>query len=155
VTERHALLTIKDADKTDGGTYKLQLENSLGSDSANITFTVNGKANGSLTFYTQYFHCLNFSILIRLFLIFFLNSFFYVVVGRLFLSYFYLLVIILDTPDAPHGLVVEQGAGCDVTLSWLSPLNDGGSMVTEYMVEKKDMLSDKWIKVATTRYIST
>lgn len=59
----------------------------------------------------------------------------------------------LDTPDAPHGLMTEQGAGSDVTLSWLSPLNDGGSMVTEYLVEKKDLTGDKWIKVATTRYL--
>lgn len=47
--------------------------------------------------------------------------------------------------------MVEQGAGSHVTLSWLSPLNDGGSMVTEYLVEKKDAVGDKWIKVATTR----
>ena len=60
---------------------------------------------------------------------------------------------VLDTPDAPHGLVVEQGAGSHVSLSWLSPLNDGGSMVTEYLVEKKDKVGDKWIKVATTRYL--
>ena len=59
---------------------------------------------------------------------------------------------IADTPDAPHGLITEQGVGSDVTLSWLSPLNDGGSMVTEYLIEKKDLTSDKWIKVATTRY---
>ena len=43
VTERHAFLTIKDADKSDGGVYRLDLENNLGSDSGNLTFTVNGK----------------------------------------------------------------------------------------------------------------
>lgn len=43
VTERHAFLTIKEADKSDGGVYRLDLENQLGSDSANLTFTVNGK----------------------------------------------------------------------------------------------------------------
>lgn len=43
VTERHAFLTIKDAEKSDGGVYRLDLENNLGSDSGNLTFTVNGK----------------------------------------------------------------------------------------------------------------
>ncbi|XP_067934437.1 twitchin-like [Watersipora subatra] len=83
--------------EVNGGVYRLNLENSLGSDSATLEFTVN------------------------------------------------------DSPDAPHGLVVEQGAGTHVTLSWLSPLNNGGSTVTEYLVEKKDLTGDKWIRVATTR----
>lgn len=43
VTERHAFLTIKDAEKNDGGTYRLDLENTLGNDSGNLTFSVNGE----------------------------------------------------------------------------------------------------------------
>lgn len=43
VTERHAILTIKDASKLDDGPYRLSLENDLGSDSAVLKVQVNGK----------------------------------------------------------------------------------------------------------------
>ena len=43
VSQRHAFLTIKNAEKSDGGIYRLDLENDLGHDSCNIEFTVNGK----------------------------------------------------------------------------------------------------------------
>ena len=42
VTERHAILTIKEADKFDDGPYRLNLENSLGSDSAVFKVQING-----------------------------------------------------------------------------------------------------------------
>lgn len=37
------MLTIKSADKQDGGVYRLSLENDLGQDSCNLEFTVNGQ----------------------------------------------------------------------------------------------------------------
>ncbi|XP_064634017.1 twitchin-like isoform X9 [Lineus longissimus] len=43
VTERHAILTIKDACKADEGPYRLQLENELGTDSAVIKIQVNDR----------------------------------------------------------------------------------------------------------------
>jgi hypothetical protein len=43
IGERHAILTIKNADRTDDGPYRLQLENDLGTDSAIIKIAVNGK----------------------------------------------------------------------------------------------------------------
>jgi len=41
VGDRHAILTIRKADRTDDGPYRLQLENDLGSDSAIIKIAVN------------------------------------------------------------------------------------------------------------------
>ena len=63
-------------------------------------------------------------------------------------TYFPLLV---DTPGVPHGLIVEYGVGSDVTLSWLAPHNDGGSAISDYLVERQEVNTDKWIKVNTTR----
>lgn len=49
VTERHAILTIKDASKLDDGPYRLQLENELGSDSSVLKVQVNGKSRDILS----------------------------------------------------------------------------------------------------------
>ena len=43
VTERHAFLTIKGAEKEDSGPWRLSLENDLGSDSAIIKIQINGR----------------------------------------------------------------------------------------------------------------
>ena len=43
VGDRHAFLTIKEADKGDDGPYRLTLENDLGTDSSVIKVQVNGK----------------------------------------------------------------------------------------------------------------
>lgn len=51
VGERHAILTIKNAEKTDEGPYRLQLENELGQDSAVIKVDVNGKSRPRYTYY--------------------------------------------------------------------------------------------------------
>ena len=49
VTDRHALLTIKEANKDDDGPYRLHLENDLGIDSVIIKIQVNGKLNIPIT----------------------------------------------------------------------------------------------------------
>ena len=41
--ERHAILTIRNADRSDDGPYRLQLDNELGTDSAVIKIAVNGE----------------------------------------------------------------------------------------------------------------
>ncbi|RUS77263.1 hypothetical protein EGW08_014977, partial [Elysia chlorotica] len=98
ITERHAILTIKDASKLDDGPIRLQLENDLGSDSAVLKVQIN------------------------------------------------------DRPDAPRFPVVENIRDDSVVLSWKPPLNDGGSFITEYVVERNEPPSDKWIRVASTRF---
>nr|KAG5709145.1 hypothetical protein BaRGS_028601 [Batillaria attramentaria] len=98
VTERHAILTIKNASKDDDGPYRLQLENNLGSDSAVIKIQVN------------------------------------------------------DHPDPPRFPVIENIRDDSVVMSWKPPLNDGGSFITAYVVEKQEVPSSNWIRVASTRF---
>ncbi|CAG5133824.1 unnamed protein product, partial [Candidula unifasciata] len=98
VTDRHAILTIKDTSKMDDGPYRLILENDLGSDSAIFKVQVN------------------------------------------------------DRPDPPRFPVVENIRDDSVVLSWKPPLNDGGSFITEYTIEKQEPPSDKWVRVASTRF---
>ncbi|XP_055900297.1 twitchin-like isoform X6 [Biomphalaria glabrata] len=98
VTERHAILTIKDASKLDDGPYRLQLDNELGSDSVVLKVQVN------------------------------------------------------DRPDPPRFPVVENIRDDSVVLSWKPPLNDGGSFITEYVIERNEPPSDKWLRVASTRF---
>lgn len=43
VTERHAILTIKDANKDQDGPYRITAKNDLGSDSAVIKIQINGR----------------------------------------------------------------------------------------------------------------
>ena len=45
VGERHAILTIRNSDRTDDGPYRLELDNDLGTDSAIIKIAVNGTYN--------------------------------------------------------------------------------------------------------------
>ncbi|XP_076471204.1 twitchin-like [Babylonia areolata] len=98
VTDRHALLTIKDASKEDDGPYRLTLENNLGSDTAVIKIQIN------------------------------------------------------DRPDPPRFPVMENIRDDSVVLSWKPPLNDGGSFITAYIVEKKEVPSGNWLRVASTRF---
>ena len=63
--------------------------------------------------------------------------------------------VLSDTPDTPTGLLVDYGQGSDVTLTWLAPQNDGGSAVTEYLVERMESGTEKWIKVNTARFVCT
>jgi hypothetical protein len=71
---------------------------------------------------------------------------------------------ILDKPDPPRFLVVENVKDESVSLSWKPPMNDGGSSITNYIVEKLDLNvtinSDQnklesnipsWIRCAITR----
>jgi len=98
IGERHAILTIRNADKDDDGPYKLVLENDLGSDSASITIQIN------------------------------------------------------DKPDAPRFLQVNDTFHDSVTLSWKPPLHDGGSFVSQYIVEKKEPEMASWIRCSLTRF---
>lgn len=56
------------------------------------------------------------------------------------------VVRILDTPSAPQNFVVKELKKDSVTLSWNSPLMDGGSKITNYIVEKRESVR----KVYTT-----
>ncbi|KAK2180733.1 hypothetical protein NP493_429g01145 [Ridgeia piscesae] len=96
--ERHAILTIKAAEKSDDGPYHLQLENDLGMDSAVIKIAIN------------------------------------------------------DCPDPPRFLQTENIYHDSVMLSWKPPLNDGGSFITQYIVEKLEPPMNNWIRSCVNRF---
>uniref|UniRef100_A0AAG5CSE1 Twitchin n=1 Tax=Anopheles atroparvus TaxID=41427 RepID=A0AAG5CSE1_ANOAO len=65
-------------------------------------------------------------------------------------------VKVLDRPSRPENIAVESYGGEHLVLCWNAPLDDGGSPVTNYVVEKKDKNSNAWTKVSsycTTTYL--
>jgi len=58
---------------------------------------------------------------------------------------------LIDVPGAPHDPQVESISDESVALSWQPPEDDGGSYITNYLVEKLDPDTGKWIKAATSR----
>ena len=58
--------------------------------------------------------------------------------NRLYLCSFYFNV--LDVPGPPQGPIeYEEVTGNSVTISWRKPLDNGGSEITGYVIEKKDL----------------
>ncbi|KHJ96255.1 immunoglobulin I-set domain protein [Oesophagostomum dentatum] len=61
-------------------------------------------------------------------------------------------VTVADCPEPPRFPKVENVLDEAVILSWKPPLLDGGSMVTQYIVEKRDVNGGIWEPCAKTRY---
>lgn len=57
-----------------------------------------------------------------------------------------------DPPGCPEGVVITRNY---VTLQWKKPQYDGGSKITGYVVEKKDLPDGRWIKASFTNIIET
>ena len=55
-------------------------------------------------------------------------------------------------PGAPRNPQVESIYDDSVKLTWRAPEDDGGSFVTNYIIEKLDPDSGKWMKAATSRF---
>ncbi|XP_054161595.1 twitchin-like isoform X2 [Oppia nitens] len=60
---------------------------------------------------------------------------------------------ISDCPDPPRFPIVEQVGDDFVTLSWKAPLWDGGSTITNYIIEKREPTMDSWVRCGTTRFL--
>uniref|UniRef100_A0A1A9V0P1 Twitchin n=1 Tax=Glossina austeni TaxID=7395 RepID=A0A1A9V0P1_GLOAU len=59
-------------------------------------------------------------------------------------------VIVVDRPGVPQGPLNAYDITPDTcSLSWKSPLDDGGSAITNYVVEKSDINGTVWIKVSS------
>jgi hypothetical protein len=54
-----------------------------------------------------------------------------------------------ETPGAPRGPLIAKNEGRDsVTLSWQPPLDDGGSPITGYIIDKLDVQRGGWQRAA-------
>lgn len=59
-------------------------------------------------------------------------------------------MLCLDIPEAPVGPVEFSEITKDsVTLTWTPPTNDGGSKITGYVVEQRDVKRATWLKTAS------
>ncbi|XP_013109098.2 twitchin isoform X22 [Stomoxys calcitrans] len=56
-------------------------------------------------------------------------------------------VRVLDRPLPPTNLHADEFAGDALTLYWHPPKDDGGSPITNYIIEKKEAMSSNWTKV--------
>nr|XP_006823012.1 PREDICTED: titin-like [Saccoglossus kowalevskii] len=56
-------------------------------------------------------------------------------------------VEVLDRPAPPKNLMVSDINSTQVTLSWEPPRDDGGSKVTHYVIEKRDMSRTVWARI--------
>lgn len=61
-------------------------------------------------------------------------------------------VQISDRPDPPRFPLVENIGTDSLSLSWKAPVWDGGSNITNYMVEKREHPMSTWIRCGSTRF---
>ena len=58
---------------------------------------------------------------------------------------------ISDRPDAPRFPGVENIGTDSLSLSWKAPIWDGGSNITNYIIEKREHPMSSWIRVGNSR----
>ncbi|GIY50159.1 twitchin [Caerostris extrusa] len=61
----------------------------------------------------------------------------------------YCKVTVLDRPGPPEHLKAEDVEGDSLTLKWTPPKDDGGSEVTNYIVEKREKGTTIWSRVSS------
>ena len=59
-------------------------------------------------------------------------------------------VVVLDTPSAPKDLKAKDVTKESVNLTWNPPENSGGSVISHYIVEKKESTKRSWATVTMT-----
>lgn len=60
----------------------------------------------------------------------------------------------LDRPDPPKFPTVDNIGHDSLALTWKPPAWDGGSNITNYLVEKREHPLSSWIRVGSTRFTS-
>uniref|UniRef100_A0A671S3A4 Uncharacterized protein n=1 Tax=Sinocyclocheilus anshuiensis TaxID=1608454 RepID=A0A671S3A4_9TELE len=58
---------------------------------------------------------------------------------------------VADVPDPPRGIKASDVSRDSVTLHWVTSANDGGSKVTNYIIEKCATTAERWIRVGQSR----
>lgn len=58
---------------------------------------------------------------------------------------------VADVPDPPRGVKVSDVSRDSVNLTWTEPASDGGSKITNYIVEKCATTAERWLRVGQAR----
>lgn len=58
-------------------------------------------------------------------------------------------VKVLDRPAPPENLIADEFGGESLTLSWRPPKDNGGSEVTNYVVEKREAKTATWHRISS------
>ncbi|KAK0400071.1 hypothetical protein QR680_003339 [Steinernema hermaphroditum] len=61
-------------------------------------------------------------------------------------------VVVADRPEPPRFPIVENVLDEAVILSWKPPVLDGGALVTNYHIEKREVGTTQWVQCARSRY---
>uniref|UniRef100_A0A8C6ZZ25 Titin n=1 Tax=Nothoprocta perdicaria TaxID=30464 RepID=A0A8C6ZZ25_NOTPE len=69
-------------------------------------------------------------------------------------SKFTLAVSPVALPDAPGTPEPTNVTGNSITLTWARPKSDGGSEINEYILERREKKSMRWVKVSSKRPIA-
>ncbi len=125
--ERHALLTIVDCSRADSGPYTITANNELGQDFAIINVQVCDCISWVV------FSTCEKEITIDL-LLFFVKS------------------QVSDRPDPPRWPTCSQIGSDSLVLEWQQPNWDGGSAITNYIVEKQELPMTGWTRAGHTRF---
>lgn len=56
---------------------------------------------------------------------------------------------LLDVPEKPENLKVDEVTRDSVMLSWQPPKDDGGTDILSYIIERRDQGRSMWMKVTT------
>ncbi len=54
-----------------------------------------------------------------------------------------------DVPGAPEKPTISDITAESMTISWSPPESDGGSPITGYILEKRDITSKRWLKTSS------
>ncbi|NXY82270.1 TITIN protein, partial [Alcedo cyanopectus] len=59
-------------------------------------------------------------------------------------------VVVLDKPGPPRNLQISDIRSDSCYLTWKEPEDDGGSVITNYVVERKDVASAQWLAISSS-----
>lgn len=57
---------------------------------------------------------------------------------------------VLDKPGPPRNLQISEVRSDSCYITWMEPEDDGGSVITNYVVERKDVASPQWLAISSS-----